>query len=195
MKAILLSFLFLTSACAIVPFQENTNGLGYTIVPDGPANFAVKLQLPADFSEASMERYGARAVGEECLKRGYKYFSASNVLNKTAEGFCYKEEGMKALGLSFSKKESPANVVENLNQKSKTFLQVGDLLLKVDGQELTPDVQLKKITFKAGEKNKNTIKIELLRQGKKMQVDEPMAVLTGATYRPEDLEFLRKKYY
>lgn len=198
MKKYFLLLVFLTS-CSSVPFQKLTNGVGYTIISKGPKNFVVKVELPKELETKSPERYYARTVGEECLQRGFEYFDFTNPINGISEGFCFKENKRSAFAISFDKNglNSTPNefIVESLNQKSITFLQPKDKIIKTNGKNILSIDELKLIAFELGQKNINSVNIELIRQGSVLTISEPMAELTNGCYGPEDLIALRKKYY
>ena len=82
-----------------------------------------------------------------------------------------------------------------MNQKSKTFLLVGDRVVKAEGKNVTSVSDLKSLAFHEGQKNTVTMTLEIIRQGKVLTVSEPLADLTGGTFGPEDLLALKQKYY
>ena len=199
---ILLPFsLFLASGCVSseISFQKSSNGIGYTIENSKqPDYFIVKLQLPLKSEDTSSKRYAARAVGEECLARGFIFFDLTDPKDSSAEGFCFKENKRKALGISFDKKHlensPPSFVVENLNSKSRTNLLVGDKVNKISGKEIGSVSRIKSLIFSSYHLQVSEVDIDLERNGKSLTVKEPIADLLGGAFGKEDLEALRKQY-
>lgn len=193
--------LFLTFGCASneIPFQKSSNGVGYTIEHSKrPDYFIVRLQLPLKSEEASFKRYAARAVGEECLARGFTFFDLTDPKDNSVEGFCFKENKRKALGISFDKKylenSPPSFVVENLNSKSRTNLLVGDKVNKIAGQEVGSVSRIKSLIFLSNNQQVSEVDITLERNGKNLSVKEPIADLLGGAFGKDDLDALRKQY-
>lgn len=194
-------FLLVLTGCASnqVPFQKSDTGIGYSVEEKGSGNFLIKAALPIDFEQKSVERYVARAVGEECLRQGFQYFDYTSPMNGISEGFCFKENKRKALAVTFEKEglaaAPPSFVVENLNQKSKTNLLVGDKIIKAEGRDVTSVSDLKRLAFHYGQKGTLSINLEIIRQGKALTFSEPLADLSNGSHGPDSLEALQKKYY
>jgi len=197
---ILIALMFIVIGCASpIPFQKMNNGIGYEIEPKGPETFAVKMSLP-DSARANqyLDLYAAAAIGEECKKRGYEYFDHALVSSSLSEGFCYKENRKRALAISFARKNlelQPAEfVVEDLNSKSKTALKLNDKITKFDGKVVQSMGEIKSMVFSIDKKNVSSIKLELIRDGKVITVDEPLADFPGSLSDPKSLVAYRKLF-
>jgi S1-C subfamily serine protease len=116
-----------------------------------------------------------------------------------SEGFCFKENKRKALAITFEKEGLTASpsifVVENLNQKSKTNLLIGDKVIKAEGRNVTSVSDLKILAFHYGQIGTVKINLEIIRQGKSLTLSEPLAELSNGAHGPDSLEALQKKYY
>lgn len=200
MKIIMLALLGL-SGCASkqIPFQKADTGFGYSVETKGVGNFLVKTNLPSELEQKSVEQYTARAVGEECLQQGFQYFDFTSPTKGVAEGFCFKENKRKALAVTFEAAGliaiPPSFAVENLNQKSKTNLLVGDKLVKADDRVITSVSELKSLAFQHEQKGIASMNLEVLRQGKILKFTEPLADMVNGAHDFETLESLRKRYY
>ncbi len=179
-----------------VPFQKLNNGIGYTVEQKSKNNLIIKANIPPSILTRTKTRYFARAVGEECLKLGFAYFDYTEPVDSASEGFCFPNNKRIAFAIKFKmdKLDSvpPEFIVEYLNQKAKTFLQINDKIIKINDIEPHSIAELKKYAFSLGEKNIQSVKIELLRNGKTLHIEEPMAVLSSGSYGPEDLQSLRE---
>lgn len=197
MKTLMILLLILTGCASTqIPFQKNTNGVGYSIESKGSANFLVKTQLPSELDQKSIVMYVARSVGEECLARGFQYFDFTTPVNGSAEGFCFKENKRKAFAVTFTRQGLDSRpvefVIEDLNHKTNSKLQVGDKVVKIDGRVISSVSDVKSLAFDFGQKNVNAVKMELIRKGKSLTIIEPLADMTGGAYGPEYLLILRK---
>lgn len=87
---LLLAVLLLGCASAPSTFQKNVDdSYGYSVVETTSKDrFRVLVNLPSDKSEVYVRYYGYRAVGEECVARGFDRFDFSDVNATTFEGFC-----------------------------------------------------------------------------------------------------------
>ena len=183
------------SSCASIPsFQENP-AEGYTVTDAKlPAMFTVEVRLAATESENFKTNYAVRAVGETCLKRGFDYFNFAAAGGNSWQGYCSKTSANRSLGLTLTvpKKEGEKFIVEHLNNKSRTQVQIGDALLKVNGAPITSMAVLKNEVFASVEAKKNSMQLEIERAGKIMSVDEPIADVANASMGPADLEAVRK---
>jgi len=198
MKIVIAACLLLAGCASTqIPFQKGSDSPGYTVQEKSPANLAIQTKLPADLEQKSIHRYVARAVGEECLERGFSYFDLTEPKNGAVEGFCFKENKRKAVGITFQaepRKQNPELlIVEHLNNKTQTFLQPGDQILKAGNQNLNSVGDLKILAFQSGAQNKSEVQLELVRAGKKLQIKEPLVDMTEGAYGPQDLSALRKR--
>lgn len=188
---------FVLAGCSSAPkFEMANNSSGYTVKEvSGKNHLEIDLILPSNTAEKELAYYGQRAVGEECLKSGYGYFDTGETTPFKIKGFCFSKDEYGSLGIVFEKKglnEEPKKfVIESIFNKSSTLVKVGDEVLKVDGKNLTSISQIKELIFIASQKQ-NTLPLELIREGKKITINEPIATTTGALGRPEDLDRLRK---
>jgi hypothetical protein len=178
-----------------VPFQKSNNSVGYSVEEKNTDNFIIKSQLPADSDPKWIYKYIGRAVGEECLQKGFDFFDYTEPQNGVSEGFCFKENKRKALAVTFvpaGLDSTPTEFVgENLNQKSNTSLQVGDKFVKVEGKKIESVSELKSLAFSNRNKKGLNVKIELVRADKNLTINEPLADMTGGCYDQESLASLR----
>lgn len=186
-------FLLAFAGCASnqVPFQKNDGGVGYSVETKGSANFFIKTNLPSDFEQNSIKRYVARAVGEECLQQGFKYFDYTAPMNGISEGFCFKENKRKALAVTFEEEGltelPPKFVIKSLNQKTNSKLLIGDKITKVEGREVTSVSELKSLAFQFGQKDMANTSVEVIRNGKDLIFSEPLADLSFSAFGPDSL--------
>ncbi len=152
--------------------------------------------LPSDTSKNTLKIYGWRAIGEECLSRGFEFFDISDESPIQFVGFCYSTNERKALAITFRKNElqqTPRKfIVEDLNNKSATNVRIKDELLAIGDQKLISMGQLKSVVFGVTQKS-NSIPVSLLRNGKLLEVNEPIALLKSGVLGKSDLENLRRE--
>jgi hypothetical protein len=192
------SLLFL-SACATSPiFQKSTNGSdGYSVQDLGRNDhFRITVKIPQEnTTEKFIRNYGFRAVGEECLSRGFQFFDVAELDKTSIDGFCFKDSTRKSLAITFradNLKESPSRfVVEDLNSKTNTQVKVNDEILLMDGKSLTSMAQIKSLVFSAVVNNKNALPLKLKRQNQEMTVNEPIADFKNGALGASDLEAVR----
>lgn len=182
--------------CTTLPqFQKVTNGNGYMIKDlSGKNHFEVSLLFDANFPTGMTKKYGWRAVGEECLSRGFHYFSFSDDSALNFQGFCYTENVFTGLGVTFEGnglKKLPAEfLVESVNNKKPTFLKLGDRLVSVEKSKLTSMSSLRALMI-ALPTDKTTVTVEFEREGKFQKAVEPLVNLRGGLLGKSDLEDLR----
>lgn len=184
--------------CSSAPvFQKKTTGMGYVVKDlSQKGHFEVTLDLPTDIPEDFIFIYGMRAIGEECLLRGYDFFDTAEITEFKREAFCYSENVRTALGVTFKgpglKKQPAEFVVENLNGKNPTKLAVKDQLISLNGTVLTSMAQLKGIVFQQPSR-KISLSVEFSRDGKKMTAEEPLVNLRDSMFGKKDLDDFRKE--
>lgn len=199
MKSLLFfSFLNLVLlGCSSSPvFQKRTElGDGYSIQDlSKNSHFEVILNISNDLPEKYIYQYGLRAVGEECLSRGFNYFDIGQYSQLKYVAYCYEDNLKNSLGISFQSVKTENQqvdlIVEGLNGKKNTLIEIGDKILSVEGEILTSIPQLKNLIFKLPNK-KLKVQVDLSRNGKKMTIDEPLVNLRDSTLGKKDLEDLR----
>ena len=200
MKNLIWTLFFLVGCASnLVSFQKADQGFGYSIENKSTGNFLIKLNLPPQMESKGVTFYTARAVGEECLQQGFEYFDYTAPSNGLSEGFCFKENKRKSLAMTFNmdafKAVPPKLIIENLNQKSKTYLLVGDQITKAEGRAVQSVSDLKTLSYHYGQKGIMNVELELIRQGKVLKITEPLADLSNGTSGPNELMNLRKKQY
>ncbi len=194
---ILMGCLFFVTNCTTAPKFEKSNGSsGYTVKElTGKNHFEISLLLPSGTSQDALKKYGWRAIGEECANSGFDYFDISEKAPTKFVGFCYPTHERKGLAITFTAKglqENPRRfVVESLNNKSSTRLKLDDEVLTIGGQKLESMGQLKSVVFAATQKN-NSVAISLFRNGKVLEVNEPVALINSGVLGKSDLEQLRQ---
>lgn len=189
---LVISVLGLASCASTPTFQENASE-GFTIQDSkNPARFVVELHLPTA-NDGFRSNYVMRAIGETCAKREFPYFNIGAIDANRYEGYCYKTSANRSLGLSLTvpKKDGERFVVENLNGKTNTKVQVGDAVLKVNSLAITSMSVLKNEVFDSVEAKKNFVKLEIERAGQVQSVEEPIADVANASPGPEELQGLR----
>jgi len=190
--------LLVLSACASKPsFQKNSNEtIGYVIQNYATNdNFRVIVNLPQGTTEQYARNYGYRAVGEECLIRGFNFFDVGEVDGKVFEGFCFKDSVRKSLAVSFQNDglvRSPKRfVIEYVNNKPSTKLKLNDELLLMDNKSPDSMANLKSLVFNAATNNKNFLPLKIRRKGRELKVMEPIADLKNGVLDINDLDALR----
>lgn len=191
------SLFFLTN-CATAPKFEKSNGsTGYAVKElTGKNHIEISLLLPNNISAKTLAKYGARAIGEECAERGFDYFDISEEAVNKYVGFCYPTNEKKGLSIVFEAKGLKENttkfVVEDLNKKSSTLLKIGDEVVAVGGQKPVTMGQLKFVVFAATQKS-NSILLSVVRNGKSLEVNEPVVLFSSGVLGKPDLEYLRRE--
>jgi len=197
-KIAAISFVFALAGCAsATKFQKTDAGPGYSVKElDAKDHLEVSVRLGDGAAAERVRDYGWRAVGEECHSRGFGYFSAVDVTPSTFEGFCYTSSTVKSMAITFQsaglEAEPKKFVVEGLNGKTGTKLMVGDELLKMNGQKLTSMAQIKSLVF-VSSKTKNSLPVEVVRGGKTMKLEEPLAQTANGAFGQDMLDRLRSK--
>lgn len=191
----------LFSSCTSIPiFQKTTdNNEGYKVQDlDSKNNFRVTIQLPSIPSSDKLVRYyGFRAVGEECLARGFHFFDVGELTTHIFEGFCFTSSTRKSLAATFDKKELQKNpihfIVESLNKKSRSQLKINDEILMVNEKPLVSVGQLKSLIFAEAENKKTSVDLKIRRKNSELNITELLADFKNSTYGQGDLEDLRLK--
>lgn len=187
---------FILTACATLPrFQKSLDGSNGFTVQDLSTkdHFRVTVQVPPESSGKFIKDYGFRAVGEECLARGFHYFDVGEISLFSFEGFCFADAVRKSLAITFQPAgllESPPRfIVGNLNNKTNSKLQVNDEIVFIDQERPNSMSQLKSIVFAAS--NKKQLSMKIKRQNNEIAILEPIVELRDAAYGKNDLEALR----
>src|SRR5689334_1368880 len=68
----------------------------------GPDNFKVTRAHSQEISADKLRTELVVVVGNECARRGFKYFDVADFENGSAEGFCFQNDTRKALAVSFT---------------------------------------------------------------------------------------------
>lgn len=195
----LVSFIAIVlSACASSPtFKKTSYGVdGYSVQDLATKDhFQVIVKLPEGTDSKYFRNYGYRAVGEECLARGFQFFDMGELDTTVFEGFCFPDANRKALAISFQNNgliQSPSRfVVEHLNNKAVTKLRPNDELLLIDDKPPVSMINLKSLVFIAATNNKNALPLKIKRQGREIKVMEPIADLKNGALDQNDLKSLR----
>lgn len=186
------------AACASAPtFKKTSYGVNGYSVQDLTTkdHFQIIVNLPEGTDGKYFRNYGYRAVGEECLVRGFKFFDVGELDTTVFEGFCFQDASRKALAVSFQNNgliQSPSRfVVDHLNNKTFTKLRPNDELLLIDNKPPISMINLKSLVFIAASNNKNELLLKIKRQGREIKVMEPIADLKNGALDQKDLEALR----
>lgn len=198
-KRYLLSLIaIILSACASAPtFKKTSYGVdGYSVQDLATKeHFQIIVKLPVGTDSKYFRNYGYRAVGEECLARGFEFFDVGELDTTVFEGFCFQDANRKALAISFQNNgliQSPSRfVVDHLNNKTVTKLRPNDELLLIDDKPPVSMINLKSLVFVAAINNKNVLPLKIKRQGREIKVMEPIADLKNGVLEKKDLESLR----
>ncbi|MES2854338.1 MAG: hypothetical protein V4692_00665 [Bdellovibrionota bacterium] len=190
-----------TVACASQTKFQKSEDNGYQIADSSSKDrFTVTVRLPSESSDRRRWDFAYRAVGEECLVRGFSYFEPVLMVPRdahpiVAEGLCFPGEVRKAMGIGFAQSglnENPVRlVIESLNSKTNSKLQVGDEVLEFKGRTPVRNTDMKLWVFEAAPADA-TAKWKIRRSGKVLEVDEPYAQTSGLGYGPKDLESVRR---
>lgn len=191
-------FSIILSACVSAPtFKKTSYGVeGYSVQNLATQDhFQVIIKLPEGTNSKYFINYGYRAVGEECLVRGFEYFDVGELDKTVFEGFCFQNSTRKALAINFQNNgliQSPARfVVEHLNNKTATQLMPNDEILLIEEKAPNSMANLKSLVFVATTNNKSVIPIKIKRQGREIKVIEPIADLKNGVFDKNDLKSLR----
>jgi hypothetical protein len=201
MKFIVLPFLLLTAGCAtVIPFQrKGSEQFGYEIKDiEAPAVFQVETTLPKSVTKRFMIFYTSRAVGETCLKRGFRFFDEAESLQKelgnsmtmiTTDGYCTKENRRTGLAITF-KYVGTNIVVESLNKKAPSSLIVNDVVIDIQGQKIKNISEIKRFIF--NNQNLDHIDMTISRGQKTLKIKEPLVVMSEFGNTESDLNFYRQ---
>lgn len=193
--AILLS-IFLLSSCASDPkFQKKSGDLGYEVTQISDSEFEVSVSLPENTSPRFKDEYMRRAAGETCLEKNMKYWDQGPISPDRIAAFCYSENVRKAIAVAFEsdglKENPPKFIIEDLNNKNNTKLQVSDQVLKIGDRSMKHMGDVKSIVHRWTLDKKSSIPMEIVRAGETSTVDEPLATFTGGHFTPEMLQRLQ----
>ena len=204
MKFLLLLSMAFLGCAGFPPFKEvKTDEVGYKITPVKNDNiFFVKAILPDNSTGNYGSDYVFRAVGESCKKRGYDFFSGTpakeskyngDLITIEKTGYCYKENKGKGFGIQFENIDSNsynagAKVYE-MNNKVNSKLKIGDLILEIEGKKITSVADVKSMTNNT---DKNSLKLTIIRDKTRIEVEEALIVMQGSFATPDDLVRVRK---
>ncbi|MEK6628649.1 MAG: hypothetical protein AABY53_08480 [Bdellovibrionota bacterium] len=198
---ILMNILAIIGAVIISPtrpsFKKNTDGtIGYVIQDlSSKDNFRVIVQLPAETPEKYTHDYGSRAAGEECVERGFQFFDVGKLAPSAFEGFCFTDSTRKSLTITFQMNglaSSPQRfIIEGLNSKKNTQLQVNDEVLSIANEIPTSIAHVKSLVFIASSNKRTSLPVKVMRQGKEVTVTEPIVDLKNGAFGESYLEDLR----
>jgi len=196
MRLIPLLLAFLVVGCASLKpkFQKGTPG--YSVEGTvGEQGFLVKTDLGAKADDKFVATYGFRAVGEECLAHGFEYFDIAPVNVHEVEGYCFKTPDHPALAVEFTERGLEARpqhfVVHGLNGKTKTSLEKGDEILAVENAAPTSIATFKTAVYKAANAKKRTVKLKIKRDGKELEIQEPIALFKESALGSTQLDLVR----
>lgn len=188
----------LLAGCATTPsFQKSDGRLGYEVQEtDKKSRIRVSLLIRDEVENEFKWLYAMRAVGEECSARGFQYFDHAEYDENNYAGYCYKSAIKKSLGLTFETKglrKKPSQfVIESLNNKSQTALDVGDEILLFDDKAMNSIAELKDYIFNLSPQEQ-LLRLVIKRKGAKMSFDEPLAELQNGLGDKEQLNWLRQQ--
>lgn len=207
MKFIALICIFLLSSCASYkPFSiKNTStDFGYQVIAtDKKEIFKINASIESDLKGEYSSKYLFRAVGETCLLRGFEFFDIGEqdatqvsgpMLNLSVDGYCLKTNQRKGLSITF--KNAPENtydskvLVEDLNNKSNSQLKVSDYINDIEGQKINSVSEIKRIVYQNID-TKKSLRMTIVRDSKKININEPIITMIGFHYGPEFLKSLR----
>lgn len=190
------------SGCASArkpPFQSLAgHEYGYRI-EDSPHKWVFKVQtvLPANVDDKYAVFYGYRAVGEECLVRGFPFFDVGVNSPNELDGYCYPSKDHDALGIEFTELglvSRPQHfIVSSLNDKTKTQLQKKDEINEIDGLPVISLAQIKAAVAKTVLAGKTMLQIKINRGDKSLTLKEPIAVFKNSSMGSDVLDLARSR--
>lgn len=195
MRYFLLAALLISGCATTKPkFQKGTPG--YRVVDAiSETAFVVSMELGPHVDDKFVEIYGLRAIGEECLARGFQYFDFAVREPQSIEGFCYQTADHPGLGIEFAAKGLAARperfIVENLNGKTKTLLQKGDEIVEIEGKAPATVSTFKSKVYRATMTNQKTIDLKIKRGDQTLVLKEPIALFKNSSLGPTQLDLLR----
>jgi hypothetical protein len=186
----------LVSGCATTKPKFQKGIPGYRIADAiSDTGFVVTMELGPHVDEKYSEVYGIRAIGEECLARGFNYFDFAIREPQSVEGFCYKTADHPGLGIEFAAKGLSVRpeqfVIADLNGKTKTLLQKGDEILEIDGKPPKNVATFKSKVFRASMTNQKTVDLKVKRGDQVLQIKEPIALFKNSSMGSTQLDLLR----
>lgn len=192
----LLLLAILISGCATTRPKFHKGTPGYQVADAiSSTAFVVTMDLGPKADAKYSEVYGIRAIGEECLARGFEYFDFAVREPQSIEGYCYKTVDHPGLGIEFADKGLAARpekfIVANLNGKTKTMLEKGDEILEIDGKAPANVATFKAQTYRATMKNQKTVSLKLKRGDQALEIKEPIALFKNSSMGPTQLDLLR----
>jgi hypothetical protein len=196
MRAILLLTVLVMAGCASTKPKFHKGTPGYRIADAiSDTGFVVTMDLGPRVDEKYIEVYGLRAIGEECLKRGFEYFDFAIREPQSIEGYCYKTADHPGLGIEFGTKgllvRPEKFVVESLNGKTKTSLEKGDEIIEIEGKTPQNVASFKSAAYRASMTNQKTIDMKVKRGDQVLQIKEPIALFKNSSMGPTQLDLLR----
>ena len=201
MKLYLPLLVLLLSACSSAPYfrkAADPKDHGYT-VKDSPEKevFDVAVRLPSGTNLDDRYDYLVRAVGEECLARGFLFFDVGPIDTDEARGFCYPKNRKPSLGIhfdlmAFAAKEAVIRVLE-VESGVATSLRPRDVIRKVGSKEIETLADYKSEIRRLGAEGNKTVTVSVERSGIALNLQAPLAEFREKIYSPDKLEALRKK--
>jgi hypothetical protein len=186
------------SGCTTTPIFQKSSGDydGYSVQETNRKDhFRITIKVPSESSEKFRAAYGMRAVGEECLNRGFQYFDFTDLVSSAVDGFCFTSPNRRALGVTFESaglKQTPQRfIVEDLNSKTSTLLKTNDEVITIGSESVTSMSQIKSIVFAGSDDSKNILPLKIKRQGVVSTVNEPLANLKNGNLGQSELESFR----
>jgi hypothetical protein len=181
----------LLTACSHHPvFERGDNG--YT-AKDTPVNgiVLIQLHLPIGVSPEITNDYLARAAGEECATRHFKYFDYAPAKRGDGRAFCYAEPEAPQLALTLDPKTLPNLKVEDMARGSP--IHPGDVIFKVAGHKVRDQAELKETVYIAGKRGDHSVSVSVERSQIPFTLDCALNRSSHQINTPETLEELRTK--
>ncbi|MGZ3652976.1 MAG: hypothetical protein ACXVB9_09745 [Bdellovibrionota bacterium] len=196
MKIILFAALFL-SACASRPmFHRGENGYAVSETPIKGV-LLINLGLPPDTKDEYRLDYLARAAGEECAARKFRYFDFALSRRGDGRAFCYEKEEMPEIGVkldmaaAYGKK--PELRVADTQMGKQVPLKPWDIIRKVSGHPVRDVAELKESILLASRLGNKVVSVSVERS--EIPLVLPCEIYSGGDQlsTPETLDALRVK--
>jgi hypothetical protein len=188
-------FLVLASSCATTYVQEHdeiVENVDVTLSNSSGPHFIVSMKPKKEsIDNAQSSCYAEWLINEECKKRSYSYSDIGNRDLLNYVGFCYKENSKLGLNILFEVRRPDIKltrlVVENLNNKVSTSLMVKDTILRMNGKDIWTMGDIKENMFQIADHKTKNVTLAILRDGKNIEVKEPIVEQTNNLLKVEDV--------
>ncbi len=200
MKRIFLAccILLLAVGCANTPYthKDKNTGLGYWSKKIADGVYEVYFSYNSSTDERRADDYIWIHGYEVCAKDKYYYYYMGEERNlegyenktKMSYAFCLKEAVRYGLGIQLD--DDSLKIINIASKQTELGLKVDDVVLSINGKSVT---RLDEIHLILHSNSSKQLKVEILRNGKKMTKSITPKVMTGV-YSKLDVAKWMKKY-